>query len=219
MLIPVCSYIEPGPGHYILIPPNKEAGVAKPQLACIVDMQAELDAYKCQGIIEAIQQSLRNPQVRQPVLFILWPDAGPVIPELAFAGGIQSEAVQKVHDGGEELLRFWERQDRPGNIQMMGINLNVCVYNAVGEFLSCCDKDGIEPPIIHFKKSTLADTNYLDDPKFGWDHFRHVISAYCPHQKPPQDTEYVVGSSDHRNCWKNYKFLFDFPPNLPNSNP
>jgi hypothetical protein len=207
MLIPARSYVEPDQDHYILNPAGTEAMVASPRLTCVVDVQAELGAYECKGIIEAIQQSFRNPRANRPVLFVLWPDAGPVVPEIASAKGIHSETVQKARDGGEELLRFWERHGRPKNIQMMGINLNVCIYNAVSEFLSCCERAGIEPPVIHFQKSTLADTNYIDDPKFGWDHFRHVISAYCPHQKPPSNTKYVLADQ-----------IFRFPPNPPNSN-
>ena len=34
----------------------------------------------------------------QVILFVLWPGAGPVIPELAFAEGVQSVAVQKERD-------------------------------------------------------------------------------------------------------------------------
>jgi hypothetical protein len=190
--LPARSYAEPAQGYYILNPSELEAVVANPHLICIVDMQAELGAYDCKESIYAIRQSLRKQPAGQVILFVLWPGAGPVIPELAFAAGVQSVAVQKERDGGEEMFRFWEDQGRPKNIQMMGINLNVCVYNAVAEFLSCCEAAEAVPPLIHFQKSTLADTNYLDDPGFGWDHFRHVISSYCRHQKPPEDTEYVA---------------------------
>jgi hypothetical protein len=192
MLIPARNYAEPAQGHYILNPSGLEAAVASPHLICIIDMQAELGAYECNGTIEAIRQSLRKQSDGRAILFVLWPDAGPVVPELALAEGVQNVEVQKKRDGGEDLFRFWEDQGRPNNIQMMGINLNVCVYNAVAEFLACCEAAEAVPPLIHFQKSTLADTNYLDDPGFGWDHFRHVISSYCRHQKPPEDTEYVA---------------------------
>ena len=78
---------------------------------------------------------------------------------------------------------------------MMGLNLNVCIFNAVSEFIACCRDRQVEPPLIHFKVETLADSNYLDDPKFGWDYFRNVISAHCPGQSPPPDTMYVGQSS------------------------
>jgi len=189
------SYAEPGHGHYILNPSSAEGIPGESCLFCVVDLQADVDAYKCNGLVRAVQQELSRLRKEQAVLFILWPDAGPVVPEIALPSGVDSETAVKKGDGGAELFQFWGKRGRPGNIQMMGLNLNVCIFNAVSEFIACCRDRQVDPPLIHFKVETLADSNYRDDPKFGWDHFRNVISAHCPGQSPPPDTMYVGQSS------------------------
>jgi len=165
--------------------------MGEPMLICVVDLQEQLDACKCKGLVPAVQARISGLSPNQSVIFILWPDGGPVVLEIKAKPDVHREDVTKSEDGGLELYGFWEKHEKPQNIELQGLNLNVCVFNLVAEFLKCCQENSVEPPLIHFRRETLADSNYLDGPKFGWDHFRNVMSAYCPEQEPPEDTKYV----------------------------
>ncbi len=158
----------------------------------MVDLQEQLDAYKCKGLVSAVQARSSGLSPNQSVIFILWPDGGPVVPEIKTKPDVPREDVTKREDGGLELYQILgQARKTPEHRVRKGLNLNVCVFNLVAEFLKCCQENSVEPPLIHFRRETLADSNYLDDPRFGWDHFRNVMSAYCPEQEPPADTKYV----------------------------
>ncbi len=189
--VPARSYAEPAPDWYVLNASCRGIQLEEPSLFCVVDLQEQLDAYKCKGLVSAVQARSSGLSPNQSVIFILWPDGGPVVPEIKTKPDVPREDVTKREDGGRELYQFWAKHGRPQNIEVQGCNLNVCVFNLIAEFLKCCQENSVEPPLIHFRRETLADSNYLDDPRFGWDHFRNVMSAYCPEQEPPADTKYV----------------------------
>jgi hypothetical protein len=185
--VPPQSYVEES-DMFILNAGCSESSIEAPGLVCVIDLQEQLGACKCTGLVSAIRASLiRRPNI--PTLFILWPDAGTNVLELQ---NIPGERHIKVKDGGQELFDFWVKHGSAGNIEIAGINLNVCIFNAIAEFLEVCKDAGCTSPVIHLNRRMLADDNYLDNPQFGWDHFRHVLAAYCPNQGYPQDTAYIA---------------------------
>ena len=186
------SFLEPGPGYFVLNAGDLPVSFTKPRLRCILDVQDELGARSCPHLIPAIVRTIQ--MENGSTLCIEWPDAGETVPEIVGASpGVHREKKGKDNDGGSLLYEFWTKLGRPASIEVMGENMNVCVFNLVHEFFRFCQENSAPVPQIHFRVECLGDTNYPgDQQREGWDHFRLVTAEAFTKQKPPRDTVYLI---------------------------